>query len=1018
MKLSFKEPVRYTDILSSRNLHCIKRSSGAYKSAPVLIAISHRNQPELLARALASAFSQTLVEKKIAQIVILDDQSDCPWLEALENILAHPSITILKANCGSPARSRNTILDWADTQKDITWVARLDADDEFFCSNSLEALYDSAISGQNIAAIGSNALRRNNNVIFDENIASSKILLDPDRLTSFIGAFCNGDQKQELPSCNLLLKTHTHLRYPGIRSAEDHWLLLRILLLHSDQVSVVEAPIYSIYSLGGHSTVANRDKGSWKSSRKKLAWVADKVRQTQIRRYHLLGFGMEGVVFRDAKNTIKEFYPWAMNDKEVSRLRLILSSKELPIPSGQWKKSENEWSYISKDVYEQRPEQFIDKDKIVSFLKVLYQNRVVTLNIKRANLMYSQAGELHYIDVGKDIQNLTTSYFLDMTARLYAIGILGYSDEEMMRRKSIKKPDDALNEIPGFSKFYHDLIKLLHPISSEILDTPKTTNSKLDVTLLIKACAQDAEGLYRQVEHIVTQLSYPEKFKRISLLIDDYPGPFLRQYAEPNLDSLMNQANKLKRDKVIDEILIAPNTKVSIEAAYRRWFGSQEVLSSHTVSNAPLYPQIWAFTHIKTRYVLQCDCDVLVGRKDLEHDFLADMLSAINPQTVLSVGFNIPKSTSKFLEYHGAPGQFAPEVRFGLLDLVKIHKLLPICNPIQEGRFKLTWHRALQQHQRDSHTYTSLRGGDPASFYVHPCNADKASLRSGVIRDLISQGLYPYAQQEQFDLIPNADWHYPKRSESIIFLSKGRHTSPEKFKRCIESLRQQTNQEFGLIVIDDDSGFSNNWDYPKQLSFFEGRVTLIRNDNHQGYIRNFFMAIEDVCCNPDSLITVLDQDDFLMQKDIVDQLRNAISKGYDLIQMPMFRPNKPINLYKPVYEGARQKGGGNTWAHLRAFTKQLFEKIPKNYLQRKDGIWFSSVTDYATMLPMSELAEKPVFCDSGYAYWHEREDYSSETKKEQQSLLSEIMVKPSLQSEFGKNEVTAEPAPSGDEYLP
>lgn len=1012
--MSFKEPVRYTNILSSRNLSCIKRSTGGYKTAPVLIAISHRNQPELLVRALSSAFNQTLVEKKMAQIVILDDQSDCPWLGDLEEILGHPSITILKANCGSPARSRNTVLDWADSQEGITWVARLDADDEFFCSKSLEALYEGATSGQHIAAIGSNALRSSDGIILGENIASSNILLNPDRLAAFVEAFCNGDQEQELPSCNLLLKTHTHLRYPGIRSAEDHWLLLRILLLHSDQVSVVANPLYSIYSLGGHTTAVNRGEGTWKNSRKKLAWVADKVRQAQVQKYQLLGFGMEGVVFRESKNTIKEFFPWAMNDQEALRLQQVLGSGELPIPSGVWKKTGSDWSYISKDCYEQSPGQFIDEVKIISFLKSLYLNRVVTLNIKRANLMYSQTGELHYIDVGKDIQTLTTSYFLDMSARLYAIGILGYSDEEMVRRKSNKRPDDAMNEIPGFSNFYYDLLKLLHPTGSEIHGIQKPLDSTADVTLLIKACAQDAEGFYQQVEHIVTQLSYPKRFKRISLLVDDYPGPFLRQYAEPNLDSLLSQANKLKSDEIIDEILIAPNFKISIQENYLRWFGSGEVENTHTVKNAPLYPQTWAFSHIKTRYVLQCDCDVLVGRKDFEHNYLEDMLRAIHSQSVLGVGFNIPKSTNQFLDYHGAPGQFAPEVRFGLLDLVKIDQLLPINNPIEEGQFQLTWHRALQHHQRDSQIYTSVRGGNPASFYIHPCNSDKAVLSNGVVRDLVSQGLYPDAQKEQFDLVADASWHYPERDESIVFLLKGRRTAPEKFRRCIESLKKQVNQEFGLIVIDDAGGFSNSWDYPKQLSFFNDRFTLIRNDSHKGYIRNFITAVTEVCSNSNSLIVVLDQDDFLMQEDIVEQLKSARSEGHDLIQMPMFRPNKPIKLYKPIYEDSRQKGGGNTWSHLRAFTKQLFDKIPKDYLQKKDGDWFSSVTDYATMLPLSELAEKPVFLDSGYAYWHERQEYSKEAKNEQRLLLSEIIAKPSLKM---KDEVAVAPAPSGDECL-
>lgn len=995
--MALKEPLRYSEILSPRNLIYLKSCEGYYQTAPLVIAISHRNQPELLIRALKSALQQSLIKRRVAQIVILDDQSDCLWLKGLEDdVLHHPSITILEANCGSPSKSRNMILDWADTQDNISWVARLDADDEFFCSKSLEALYIKTQNEQIIAVVGSNALRKKRDILPDKNIASTEVLLNPNRLVPFVDGFCNGHQQQELPSCNLLLKTHSGIRYPDIRSAEDHWLLLRLLLLHADNVSVVPHPLYSIYSLDGKSTSANKSGGDWNSSRKKLAWVADKVQKIQLSKNKLLGFGMEGVVYRNKVHTIKEFYPWAMNDNEVSRLRAIMNNKSLPIPAGKWRKTDKGWSFVCTYIYDQNPGQFIHREKLIAFLEKLYRNQIVTLNIKRDNLMFTQTGELHYIDIGKDIQVLTTSYFLDVCARLYAIGILGYSDEEIVRRKSKHRPDEVLTNIPGFSKFYHNLIKSLHPVNSITCNSTKASELAANITLLIKACAQDARGFYQQIEHIVSHLSYPVRFKKKLILIDDYPGPFLRQHTKYDLESLLNQAAELKNNRIVDEILLAPNSPISIEETYQKWFGTGEVIHTHTSSNAPLYPHIWAFSRIDTRYVLQCDCDVLIGRKDLHHDFLHDMLNAIKPEPALCVGFNIPKATHEFSAYHGEPGQFAPEVRFGLLDMEKIKKVLPITNPVVSGQFQLTWHRSLQRFQHKSRFYTSLRGGDPDSFYIHPCNTDKSLLVSGIIRDLISQGLYPEHQNEKFDLVADAGWHYPKRSESVIFLMKGRFTPPGKYERCLKSLEKQGCQDFGLIVIDDASGVSHTWHYPKQLARFEGRYTLVRNNQHKGHIHNFLTAADELCGNPESLIIVLDQDDFLMQETIVEQLKNAKLKGHDLIQLPMFRPNKPLKLYRPDYENPRNKRGGNTWAHLRAFSKKLFDKIPLDYLQRSDGHWFDTATDYATMLPMAELAENPIFLDSGYAYWHEREAYSSQHKEKQKILLDEIMIKSSL----------------------
>jgi len=47
----------------------------------------------------------------------------------------------------------------------------------------------------------------------------------------------------------------------------------------------------------------------------------------------------------------------------------------------------------------------------------------------------------------------------------------------------------------------------------------------------------------------------------------------------------------------------------------------------------------------------------------------------------------------------------------------------------------------------------------------------------------------------------------------------------------------------------------------------------------------------------------------------------------------MFRPDKPFHDYPPNYANPRETGGGNVWAHLRAFRKSLFEQVPKAYFQ-------------------------------------------------------------------------------------
>ena len=994
-----RAPSKYDQILCDRNLKLIHSATTEFENAEVLIAIAHKNQVQCLHRALTSALNQTLINMNIARIVVLDDNSDIIWPEKIKKLLRHPSVTLLKAECGSPARTRNLLLDWADTQSNLQWVARLDADDELFSTDSLEALWKSAKETNSKAAIGSNKLRKNGKILSEDNIADSNELKHHFELTKLIEKFASGRQKRELPSCNLILRTNLGIRYPNIRSAEDHWLVSKLLMLHSSDIAICPYPIYAIYSLDGDDTKKNKSNETWLDQRNRLAYMTRTWSTLLTTKRHILGMGMEGAVWLQHNQVVKEFYPWTMSDIKVQEIKVLLSSdKDIPIPKVTWQKYGGLWRYQTAYNGKTIPGEKIAKKLIVQYLTKLYQAGVGTLNIKRDNLIITTTGELQYIDIGTDIKPLTTSYFRDMCARLYSIGILGNKDEELVRRNSWRRQDDALKALSGFETFYNEIITLLHPqcieFTSKQIPTDILKNNS--VTLLIKACGQDANILTEQVTHIVTQLCYPVTFNRKILLIDPHQGTFLRQYANANLTSLIQQAQKLKDDGIIDAILIAPSDPQIITATYNKWFAQSNCIKTHTTNNAPLFPQIWGFDQITTPYVLQCDLDVLIGRRSWQHNYISDMLCACESKNVLAVGFNIPKSQPEFTHYHGEPGEFAPEVRFGLLDLKRIQNQLPIHNPQLDDRLTLTWHRALQAAMAIK-GLRAVRGGDARTYYVHPRNEHKHLPEFSIARDLIAQGREPAEQHEQFDWIPGKHWQYQHRHEAIVFLLKGRYTEYSLLQRSLDSLRSQTNQNFGIILIDDASGANHNWNYPMLLNKLENKTTLIRHCHNAGRMPNFLLAIKEICQDPQTLVAVLDQDDCLMQTNIIDQLLDAKKKGADFIQMPMYRPNKPINLYRPNYTNSRKAEGANVWSHLRVFTKALFEQIPEDYFKRNDNsTWFDTVTDYLTMLPMSELAKNPVYLDSGYAYWHLRKYYGQDERDREDKLIKELLSKPSL----------------------
>jgi hypothetical protein len=398
--------------------------------------------------------------------------------------------------------------------------------------------------------------------------------------------------------------------------------------------------------------------------------------------------------------------------------------------------------------------------------------------------------------------------------------------------------------------------------------------------------------------------------------------------------------------------------------------------------------------------VLQCDVDVLIGRRDLAHDYLGEMLSAASATGVLGVAFNIPHGFGEgFHPYRAPPGRYVPEVRCGLLDLVRIMACRPLPNRVVDGAVELTWYRSLERHQQQ-HGLRTLRGGDPRTFYIHPPNRWKT--QSDVlarVRDLVGQARVPTVQYGDWDLAGGPeDWNYPRRGESVVFLVKGRDTPPERVRRCVASLAMQDDQDFGVIVIDDASTRAGAGPLLHHLlEPLRDRLTLIRHHAHQGRIPNFRLGIREVCHDPDSMVAILDLDDALMDRSVVRRLRDASRGGVDVVLAAMFRPDKPYKLYQPDFEAPRRKWGGDVWIHLRAFRKRLFDALPDEEL-RMDGDWIAQCTDYATMIPIVEMCTRPTYLRE-YFYFHERSTpRTPELRAEKDAVIRRILSRPPLSS--------------------
>lgn len=155
---------------------------------------------------------------------------------------------------------------------------------------------------------------------------------------------------------------------------------------------------------------------------------------------------------------------------------------------------------------------------------------------------------------------------------------------------------------------------------------------------------------------------------------------------------------------------------------------------------------------------------------------------------------------------------------------------------------------------------------------------------------------------------------------------------------------------------------------------------------------NTVIGIRTVCSNPETLIAVVDIDDALADRTAVQHLRQLEAQEHDLILAAPFRPDAPTKIYRPSFKDARRTFGGDVWIHLRAFKKHLFDQLPDSMLQL-DGHWLQKCEDYATMLPLAELARNPVYIPE-YLYWHERTTIFDDAERtERNDIIERILSK-------------------------
>ncbi|MCQ1537134.1 glycosyltransferase [Methanosarcina sp. KYL-1] len=551
----------------------------------------------------------------------------------------------------------------------------------------------------------------------------------------------------------------------------------------------------------------------------------------------------------------------------------------------------------------------------------------------------------------------------------------------------IEKIEDTKWQIDPSGDFYSQYM---------IIKSRARKNHGSNVSLMIKTCYQDGPALEKLVHHIVHQLEGPDRFLEKIIVLDPKEDDFLRQFGMPDKELTLKTLDKLLSRGIIDKYFIAPTDPNIIKEVNQRWFALHTELT-HSVTNVPVFPQLYAFEQCMGDYILQVDSDAIIVRRDPGHSFLKDMKAALqNNEKALSVSFNIAHHPDTPVREYTSPGNghFVPEVRFCLIHRERFFQQRPYPNTLVNGQLELTWYRSVEKAQAER-GLVSLRGGDPRTFYIHPPNEYKKDLNKWFfIMDRAESGHIPEIQFENVDLQGKFDdWNIPKRNEPFIFIMCARNLAPSKFLRCWQSVLGQTMENWGAIIIDDGSDNC----LPEFISFltngYKHKVTYIRNNKRKGVLSNINKAIRDFCINPYSIIIILDADDMLLSNDVLLNLNRHYLKGADMTVGSMLRINKGIIPYVPDFKNPRNKRGGDVWMHLRTFRKYLFDRIDLNDFKR-NGQWIDKFTELTYMIPISEMAAKPVHIKFPVYLWEPQHVRNDEHYRKNRETIEYIMAKP------------------------
>lgn len=201
----------------------------------------------------------------------------------------------------------------------------------------------------------------------------------------------------------------------------------------------------------------------------------------------------------------------------------------------------------------------------------------------------------------------------------------------------------------------------------------------------------------------------------------------------------------------------------------------------------------------------------------------------------------------------------------------------------------------------------------------------------------------------------------PNQNEKEIVVVIPSYNNKDWFKKNLDSVFQQSHDNFRVIYIDDASPDGTGDLVKKYIKEKKqkNRVTLIQNKKRLGALANTFQAAW--LCQPHEIIAILDGDDWFYNENVLQKLNSLYSNPQvwvtygQFVYYPCGTPGWAAQVPQDVIQNNGFREYPWVTTALRTFYAGLFQKIKKEDLLY-NGDFFQMAGDLAYMWPIVEMA--------------------------------------------------------------